>query len=325
MLKAVQEHQLEPNHQNLKDMIELVEGNAPKIQQINDKTVIACGGDSRFAELTQNLDKEKDVAEQILERLRQKPKQKAFWVCRIAEYGSLKTILYENGEIKTETHTNEMIGFDSFAPEIKEVFFKKYVMDFYLATTEEKIKIIHEFFKEITTLFDGLAGGIPQIALINENGFQWITTQNFTGYSLNWMPEKIETISTTEIAWSSPDTWTDILNLTFECESTMLCIIFADARARIYKDSGTAESASWFKLLLDDNQISGTFGWIGKVPLAAGEDLRGNYSIHSVAIPTKGSHTIKMQMKAGIVSGSTSYAYDRRLSVLKGFYQGGTT
>jgi hypothetical protein len=154
-------------------------------------------------------------------------------------------------------------------------------------------------------------------------GDQIPTFQDFTAYSYNWCPEKIETMLATELAWSN-QTWTDILELGFECESTMLCMIFAHARGSIKKDSGTAEANAEYKLLLDDSDISGTFGWIGKVEMAPNEILRGCYSSHSVAIITKGTHTVKMQMIANI-AGSTARAYDRRISILKGFYQGGAT
>lgn len=154
-------------------------------------------------------------------------------------------------------------------------------------------------------------------------GDQIPTFQDFTTYSINWCPEKIETVSTTEIAWSN-QTWTDILSLGFECESTMLCLIFAEARAAVTKDSGTAETNAEFKLLMDGYDISGTFGWVGFVELSPSQSIRGHYSTHTVQVLAKGSHTLKLQMIANI-AGSTARAWDKRLSILKGFYQGGST
>jgi hypothetical protein len=322
--ERVLNHALEITHTNLKEYVETYETNAPKIRRITKSTGLICGGDGRFSDIPEGLNKRKNIAKQILERLEQKGKIKAFWSCHIGRLHNgkitLTSIIYESGKITTNEHTKEDVTFDSFAPEMKKRF---PFMVFYIANTQEKITVINEFFRETTERYGGLAGGIPQIAILNEKGFQWIHPHNFTGYSLNWMPEKIETMASSELAWSSQD-WTDILSLGFECESTMLCIILIDARGSIKKDAGTAEANAEYRLLLDGNYISGTFGWIGKVEFTVNEALHGHYSMHTVAIVPKGSHTLTMQMIANI-GGSTARAYDRRLTIIKGFYQGGAT
>jgi hypothetical protein len=322
--ERVLNHTLEITHDNLKEHIESYETNAPKIHKLGKSTGLIAGGDGRFQSVIENLNPRRSIKKQILERLEQKGKLDAFWSCHIGRVREgkveLTSIVYESGKITTNEHNKEDITFDSFAPEMKKRF---PFMVFYLANTQEKITVINEFFKETTARYGGLAGGTPQIATLNENGFQWIHPHNFTGYSLNWMPEKIETMASSELAWSSQD-WTDILELGFECESTMLCIILIDARGSIKKDAGTAEANAEYRLLLDGNYISGTFGWIGKVEFTVNEALHGHYSMHTVAVVPKGSHTLTMQMIANI-GGSTARAYDRRLTIIKGFYQGGTT
>lgn len=321
--EQVLNHTLEIDHNNLKQHIANYETNAPKIHKITKNVGLVCGGDGRFSDIPEGLNTRKNIAKQIIERLQQKGKIKAFWSCHIGRVHNgkitLTSIIYESGKITTNEHAKEHVTFDSFAPEMKKRF---PFMIFYLANTQEKIAIVNEFFEDTTKLYSGLAGGTPQIGILNEKGFQWIRTQNFTGYSYNWMPEKIETMASSELAWSSQD-WTDILSLGFECESTMLCIILIDARGSIAKDAGTAEANAEYRLLLNGNYISGTFGWIGKHEFTAGEILHGHYSMHTVAIVPKGSHTLTMQMIANI-GGSTARAYDRRLTIIKGFYQGGT-
>jgi len=321
---AILNHTLEIDEHNLNDHIESYETDQPKIHKITRTIGLICGGDERFLDVIEGLNKRKNIAKQILQRVQQKGKIKAFWGCHIGRVHNgkitLTSVIYESGKITINDHTKEDVTLDSFAPEMKKRF---PFMVFYLANTQEKITVINEFFKETTARYGGLAGGTPQIATLNENGFQWIHPHNFTGYSLNWMPEKIETMASSELAWSSQD-WTDILSLGFECESTMLCIILIDARGSIKKDAGTAEANAEYRLLLDGNYMSGTFGWIGKVEFTVNEILHGHYSMHTVAIVPKGSHTLTMQMIANI-GGSTARAYDRRLTIIKGFYQGGTT
>jgi hypothetical protein len=196
-------------------------------------------------------------------------------------------------------------------------------MPFYLSNTQEKIKIITDFFQETTKLYNGLAGGTPQIALLNEKGFQWIRSQNFTAYSMNWCPEKLETESAVDIAIS--DTFfTDILELPFQCDSTMLIFINAYVNGYIYNNSANpAAMYRLHRLLLDGNYVPVTYGMIGGYCLSASH-FDAPYSIHTVAIVGKGSHVLKIQMCAVQIN-SIAYAIQRRLTILKGFYQGGTT
>jgi len=309
-------HTLEINHGNLKEYIETFETNCPKIHKITRNVGLICGGDGRFADVIEGLNPRKSIAKQIMERLQQKGKITAFWECRIGSWKkarcTLTQITYKQGEIEVTEHTKDVIGFDSFAPEMQKRF---PFMPFYMANRKQKIEIINEFFKETTKLYNGMAGGVPTFAILNEKGFQGITTQNFTGYSYNWMPEKIETISTSTYAWSSTE-WTDILTLNFECESTMLIILFADIS---YVRTYNASDDVLLVLAMDDSQLSETASAIG-----SNGTIKTPYSMHSVQIPTKGSHHIDLKMKSAI-SGHTVEAYGRRLSILKGFYQGGTT
>jgi hypothetical protein len=307
-------HKLEIDHTNLKDHIESYETNCPKIHE-----GLICGGDGRFSDII----KDKNTPEQIIERLKHKGKLNAYWSCHIGELGKLTSIIYKNGEIETQEQTTDNIWFDSFALEIKEIFFKKYIAQFYMANTQEKIKIINEFFKEITALFNGLAGGTPQIAILNEKGFNYITTQNFTAYSLNWMPEKIETALATDFSWSSTE-WTDILELPFTCDSKMLLFIHAYVHGFIFNNTGNPATIHRVHYLtLDGNGLPVTDCVIGGY-CPNQSQFNAPYSVHTVAIVEKGSHTIKIRMRA-MLANTTAWAFDRRLSILKGFYQGGTT
>jgi hypothetical protein len=240
----------------------------------------------------------------------------------VAQLGKLTSITYKNGEIETKEQTTDNIWFDSFAPEIKEIFFKKYINLFYLASTQEKIKIINEFFKEVTELFGGLAGGKAEIAVLNDQGFQWIRSQNFTTYSMNWCPEKIETSLATDVAWSS-NAYTTILTLdNIQCESTMLLLIFAHCHVW----SGLDREIVDIRVTLDDTELPESRMYLGTTdPISASANLYDCYSMHSVAIVPKGSHSLKLQIAAYSTNIHTVYAKRRRLSVLKGFYQGGTT
>lgn len=315
-------HRLEIDHTNLKEHIESYETNAPKIHKITKNIALVSGGDGRFTDIIEGLNTRKNTVTQILQRLKRKGKLNAYWNCHIAQLGKLTSIRYKNGEIELKEQTTDNIWFDSFAPEIKEIFFKKYINFFYLATTQEKIKIVNEFFKEVTELFGGLAGGKAEIAILNEQGVQWIRTQNFTTYASNWCPEKIETVSTTVYAWSSTD-WTDILSLQFECESSMLALIFGYAYFNYTNNESQNVKGASFRLLMDDVQITGTMGETSSL-VPTGGLLYGTYHIHTVAIKEKGTHVLKLQTRALTTYNSVG-VYDRRLSILKGFYQGGTT
>jgi len=135
--------------------------------------------------------------------------------------------------------------------------------------------------------------------------------QDFTAYSFNWMPEKIETVSTTQIAWSSSD-FTTILELSFECESTMMCLIFSSCHFQNQPNY----QMDW-QVTLDDVTLDSTFQ-------IAGDILYIAQGTHFVKIVEKGSHTLKLQMRRASGSG-VIYATTRRLTILKSFYRGGTT
>lgn len=177
-VKAVLEHTLEINHKNFKEHIEKIEFNKPKIHKITRNTGLIAGGDGRLNDVIQNLNKRKNIPKQIMERLEQYDHE-AFWSCHVATVRKgkvqLTSIFYKNGKITTKQHIKDNISLDSFAPEMKDIFFKKYVMQFYISNTQEKIKILNEFFNEITELFNKLAGGNPKIAKIDSEGFKWIS------------------------------------------------------------------------------------------------------------------------------------------------------
>jgi hypothetical protein len=332
VLEDVLNQKLQITHENLKERVERIEKDAPKIHRLTKNVALSCSGDCSFNDIIQNLNARKDVPKQILARLQNK-KLEAFWTCHVASFNKktgkaeLTSIIYEKGSLKTKESTQDNITLDSFALETKDLFFKKYGMVFYVGSTEEKTKIIQEFFSEITELFQGDAGGEPIIAKIDKDGFKWIVkpkqsrAQNFTTYAYNWCPEKIETQSTTEVAWSQ-QTWTTVLELTFECESTMLLLILAHAVGRLYSTEAGHKGFS-FRLTLDDTELYDTnMRFIGYH--SAANYRQDNYSVHNVAIKTKGSHSLKLQMYTESLN-CILYTYGRRLSILKGFYQGGTT
>lgn len=179
-VKAVLEHTLEINHTNFKEHIETIEFNKSKIHRITRNVGLCCGGDGTFSDIIQNLNKRKSITKQILKRLKQKQcDHKAFWSCHVATVRKgkvqLTSIFYKNGKITTKQHTKDNIEFSSFTPEMKDIFFKKYVMLFYISNIKQKIQVVNEFFNEITELFNNLAGGEPKIAKIDSEGFQWIS------------------------------------------------------------------------------------------------------------------------------------------------------
>jgi hypothetical protein len=327
-------HRLIVTHENFEQCVQMIERDAPKIFRFGKNMGIIAAGDTRFSSILTTLNKRGNIKTQILAELKKK-KLEGFWTCRIGKYNRKKektelvSITYENGNVDITEHDRDTIGFDSFSPEMKDIFFKKYAMLFYLGHTEEKITVVKEFFDEISKLYNNMAGGQAVIAKIDKDGFRWIVkpkvlpSVNFTGYSLNWMPQKIDTISATEIAWTSGE-FTDILSLAFECESTMLCFIYADARGSIIQGSGVIDAVALFRLVVDESELTATKGYIGERLPTTGDYLYGCYSMHTVVTITKGLHTLRMQMAVAYTT-STAKAYDRRLSIIKGFYQGGTT
>jgi len=331
-------HKLQITHENFEQCVQTIERNAPKIFRFGKNIGILATGDCRFSSILTTLNKRGNITKQILEQLKQK-KLEGFWSCRIGKYNTKKektemvSITYENGKVNIIEHDRDTVGFDSFSPEMKDVFFKKYVTAFYVGNTEEKITVVKEFFEEISTLYNNKAGGEPVIAKIDRNGFQWITkpklsrSQNFTTYSLNFMPTKIDTESTTQVAWSSDTNWTDILELAFECESKMILFIHAYTKVTVYKEASAdhKQIGSDFKLTLDGTDVDTTSGHVASdEPATLGYWLKSGYSCHDVLIVEKGSHTLRIAVRMMGGTGVTAYYYDRRLSILKGFYQGGT-
>jgi len=325
-------HKLQITHENFEQCVQTIERNAPKIFRFGKNIGILATGDCRFSSILTTLNKRGNIKKQILEQLKRK-KLEGFWSCRIGRYNTKKetaemvSITYENGKVTTTEHDRDTIGFDSFSPEMKDIFFKKYATIFYIGNTSEKIMVVKEFFDEISKLYNDKAGGQAVIAKIDKDGFKWIIKPkqssfcNFTTYAYNWCPEKIETQSTTEVAWSQ-QAYTTVLELTFECESTMLLLILAHAQGRLYSVDAGHKGFS-FRLTLDDVELSDTvMRFIGYH--SAGNYRQDNYSVHNVAIKTKGSHSLKLQMYTES-SNCILYTYGRRLSILKGFYQGGTT
>jgi hypothetical protein len=325
--KAIASHKLEYNHTNYAECVERTEMNCPKIHRITGRTGLICGGDGRFSDVIQKLNTRRNISAQILERL-EKKHLNAFWSCHVATVrkGNLELtdIIYDRGNITKRENSKDNISFDSFAPELKDLFFKKYVMPFYLSNTEEKTKVLQEFFSEITELYDGLAGGDIIIAKIDRNGFQWLIRpkghfHTNTTYSMNWCPEKIETCSATDISWTQ-ESWTTILELaSVECEGSMLLFMFAHCDVEVYAQT---QSAS-LRLTLDDVELTETNMDFGIGDWAT-YGLKSCYSCHAVKIVPKGLHSLKLQLASGTAD-HTVLGKARRISVLKGFYQGGNT
>jgi hypothetical protein len=327
-------HRLTVTHENFEQCVQTIERDAPKIFRFGKNIGLIAAGDTRFSSILTTLNKRGNIRKQILDELKQK-KIEGFWTCRIGWYNRKKektemvSITYENGKVDVTEHDRDTVGFDSFSPEMKDIFFKKYAMLFYLGDTEEKTVVVKEFFDEISKLYNGKAGGQAVIAKIDKDGFKWIVkpkvspSVNFTGYSYNWCPEKIETSQATTLSWSST-AWTDILELPFECESTMLLLIHGYANGYIHNDETSPKLCERsHDLTLDGNPLPVTLAWIGGYCLN-NSWLSAPYSVHTIAIVEKGSHIIRLRMKANVIN-STANAYERRLSMLKGFYQGGST
>ena len=206
---------------------------------------------------------------------------------------------------------------------MKDIF-QKYVMGFYLSNTEQKTKIIQEFFKDVTELYAGVAGGKPVVAKIDKNGFKWIVkmppahVQNFTTYSNSWMPSKIETVATTEYSWTS-ENWTTILELAFECENKELLFILAHAEIDIWD-----AKYAYFRLVMDSTEIPASYMALGRVDGSNSASFFGCYATNNVLIVEKGSHALKLQI-ASYITDKIVAARSRRLTIQKGFYQGGAT
>jgi hypothetical protein len=78
-------------------------------------------------------------------------------------------------------------------------------------------------------------------------------------------------------------------------------------------------------LKLDDDSISVTQGAVGNSNLPASDYIYGVYSCNPILILEKGMHTIKLRLRAGDITNAIAHVNNRRLVVLKGFYQGGAS
>ena len=338
VLEDVLGHKLEITHANLNEHVERIERDSFKIHPLTRNMAVCCSGDSSFGDIIQHLNVREDIPKQILARLENK-KLTVFWTCHVARFNEktgkaeLTSIVYDRGTIKTKEHAQDNISLDSFAPETAELFFKKYAMVFYVGNTEEKTKVVQEFFEEITEIFQGNAGGIPTIAKIDKNGFHWVSTpkllpiQNFTNYSSTWCPEKIETSASSDWAIVN-DNWQTILKLeNFECDSTMLLFILAHAgEVRCSNDGVKARCYLSIDATSDDDQyesglLTETRGYMG----CDGHPSNNHYSVHSVKVLAKGLHTLRLHAKRYVATSGNVIFVGRRLTILKGFYQGGTT
>ena len=146
--------------------------------------------------------------------------------------------------------------------------------------------------------------------------------QDFTTYSYNWCPEKIETVLTTATSWSSTD-YTDILQLDFDCEATMLILAFGFASVYAYR-SADGIILGEIQLTVDDTPISGTHSFFGVGETVSNlRTIHHCFHTHTVLVLTKGTHHVEIQFR--VTAGTSVYAHDRRLTIIKGFYKGGTT
>jgi len=342
VVKDTLAHKLEVTHKNFEECVQNIYRDAPKIFRFGKNTGIIAVGDSRFSSILATMNKRGNITKQILEQLKQK-KLEGFWSCRIGRYNAKKeqtemvSITYENGKVTITEHDRDTVGFDSFSLEMRETFFKKYAPIFYIGNTEEQIMVVKEFFDEISKLYNNKAGGQAVIAKIDKHGFKWIIKPkqsnfaNFTTYAYNWCPEKIDTEMATTVSWSSDLNWTDDsndpLHLEVTCDSKMLLFVNAYCRLSTYKDTSTLgkQIGSAFKLVVDTTDLPATEGHIANwADASSGYWVKGVYSCHTVVILEKGVHTIKLRVRMMGGTGVTAYFYERRLSALKGFYQGGT-
>jgi hypothetical protein len=149
-------------------------------------------------------------------------------------------------------------------------------------------------------------------------GDQTPAFQDYTVYSYNWMPEKIDTTALTEYSWSS-ESWTDILTLTFDCEAKMLLFILAHAEIDCWDCK-----YGYVRLVMDSTEIPASYMSLGRLDGSNSASFFGCYSTNNVLIVEKGSHTLKLQL-ASYVADKIVAARSRRLTILKGFYQGGAT
>jgi len=153
-------------------------------------------------------------------------------------------------------------------------------------------------------------------------GDQTPAFQDFTAYSYKWMPEKIETESATDLAWGDSDPVV-ILELPFECESKTICLIHACADLATKNTDASTQSAKTEVLLdIDTTTVPASKQKVGFSALPSNHLIYGCYSTTSIVILEKGKHLLKMWLTLTGVS-VDSYAYHRRITILKGFYQGG--
>jgi hypothetical protein len=166
------------DHTNIKGCIEKVLVNKyPKILKIGSHTAIIRGGDVRLNHVTDGLDTTTSIVEQIISRLKQTNIKPSIWACEVGSFTdscSVHSITYHNRTIQKQ---HNIIGqsINTLSQEIVDIFHKQFATDLWFAETNaKKIHVLNQFFKEISDLYNGLAGGIPIIALINREGFKWL-------------------------------------------------------------------------------------------------------------------------------------------------------
>lgn len=178
VLEAFWEGTFKFDHTNFKDNLKSAETNAPKIFQITKNTALMRGGDTRLNHAVENLNAEQDIPKQIIDRLRHTNiEPPSIWGCYVGSFYkdgcAIQSIGSKNGEV-TYQRVDVGVIIDTFSQEIIDIFHRKYVTDFWFLGINAKIKILNSFFEEITKLYDGLAGGTPQICQINKEGFKWL-------------------------------------------------------------------------------------------------------------------------------------------------------
>lgn len=150
--------------------------------------------------------------------------------------------------------------------------------------------------------------------------------QDFTAYSYNWMPDKLETVSPDDYANLTGD-WTTVLMLDdIDLDSTMIIILWGWAYVTATRKigQGSGNTYVYLRLLVDDTDAY-CFCLIGGI-LDAGDPFAGCYAPHLAISLTKGSHNIKMQARVwnATYNDGTIHA-GRRLSLITAYGEGGTS
>lgn len=173
------------NHKNFKEAIVKIIEDKPKIHKFGKSIGVMWTGDLFYKDksLLRGLNMQKDVICQLEKRLRARKEKKltnlSFYAGRFDKERSqcvLDYLYYKNGQIRrSEQYDKGNWRFlSTFSPEIKEIFHRKYDRAFLNSVTDVQISVVHAFFQEITSLYNGLAGGNPIFAVIDKEGFRWI-------------------------------------------------------------------------------------------------------------------------------------------------------